>query len=483
MSLYELFIGFRYLKSKKKQGFISFNTFLSIFIVFLGVFILIVVISVLNGFQSQIKDKILDVDSHITVLRNNYEIHGHGISDYHTLVKKIKSLKGVKSAHPFIQGSGLFRLRTNINYVMIRGIGKKDGLPLDVRKFIVDKKGRKLYDKKGNIIIHKEKKRITYKHFSSETFFNVNKKQKQTKNVPSIVKGKPVSYPNGVYIGHEMAKTFGLSIGDNVELIVPKGRLTVVTGVTPGIGVFRIQGFFKTGYYDFDTKLIVMSLPQAQRLYEIGNTVWGISIKVNDVYQMTSISRELYLTLGANYVTLTAEEKNQNLFYALKLERLIMTIILFLVIIAAGFSIMGTIVMVVMEKRKAIGILKAMGAKLRSIMIIFVLEGFFIGVIGTFLGVIVGLVAALNLEHIIRSVELFLNIIMSWVYTTFQLGVFNRISIVPTHVYYIDAIPTEVNPQFVVFISIFAVFLATVASIFPAWQASRLNPVETIRYE
>ena len=144
---------------------------------------------------------------------------------------------------------------------------------------------------------------------------------------------------------------------------------------------------------------------------------------------------------------------------------------------------MGTLVMVVMEKRKAVGILKSMGAKPSSIMLVFILEGFLIGLCGTILGVLSGLAVALNLESIILAIEAKINIIMEWVYTVFELGAFYPITLVPTHVYYIDAIPTLVIPQFVVFIAIFAVFLSTVAAVFPAWQASRQNPIETIRYE
>ena len=180
---------------------------------------------------------------------------------------------------------------------------------------------------------------------------------------------------------------------------------------------------------------------------------------------------------------MTAEEKNQNLFYALKLEKLIMMIILFLVIVSAGFTIMGTIVMVVMEKKKSIGILKSMGASPNSIMVIFVLDGFLIGVIGTLTGVITGLAASLNLEAIIRRIEGFINSAGNKIYNMFDLGIFYNISLVPKHVYYIDTIPTEVSADFVVFIAVFAVFLSTVAAIFPAWHASRQNPVETIRYE
>jgi lipoprotein-releasing system permease protein len=414
--------------------------------VWIGVFILILVISVMNGFQAQIKDKILDFDSHITVSNAYGSRDGSSIYGYQSLVEKIGEIDGISSVSPFIQGQALFRFRTRINYVMIRGIGSKDNIPKEVVKFIT----------RG---------------------------------------GESFALERGIYIGEELAYGYNINIGQVVELIVPKGRLFAQEGMVPGLGRFKVLGFFKTGYYDFDTKLVVMSLHDAQQLYEVGNVAWGIGIKVKDVYNdLDRISNSLQAHVGFSYVTVTAEEKNQNLFYALKLEKLIMMIILFLVIVSAGFTIMGTIVMVVMEKRKSIGILKSMGASPNSIMVIFILEGFLIGVTGTLIGVITGLAASLNLEAIIRSVESFINAIGAKIYGMIdfvselisgapRMGVFYDVNLVPKHVYYIDTIPTEVSPDFIVFIAVFAVFLATVAAIFPAWHASRQNPVETIRYE
>ena len=449
MSLYELFIGFRYLKAKKSQGFISFNTLLSIFIVFIGVFMLIVVISVMNGFQSQIKDKILDVDSHITITNAFVTDTGEGIRNYNVLMDKVRDIPGIKSVYPFIQGQGLLRYKSYISPVVIRGMGKPGDMPADLKKFI--KEGPKEFTR-----------------------------------------------PSDVFIGVEMSWNYNIRKGESLEIIVPKGRLTAKTGINPGIGTYRVAGLFKTGYYEFDTKLIVLSLPASQSLYDLGNVAWGVGIKINDIYKMDAMASRVRQRVGFDYEVQTAEQRNQNLFYALRLEKLIMTIILFLVIISAGFTIMGTLVMVVMEKRKAIGILKSMGARPISIMVVFILEGFLIGVTGAFAGVVLGIATALNLEAIIKWVELKINGIMGAVYSAgnfifdvinlvfksaFSMGAYQDVSLVPKNVYYIDTIPTEVNPEFVVLIAVFAVFLSTVAAIFPSWQASRLRPVETIRYE
>ena len=448
MGLYELFVGFRYLKSKKSQGIVSSNTVLSIVIVFLGVFILIVVLSVMNGFQAAIKDKILDVDSHISVRSMYGSAESLGIRDYGGMIEKIRAIDEVRSAEPYIMSEGLFLFGSTISPVMIRGSGRGGVIPGDVLKFIIKEPGE-------------EGKRGALPDALLRDFFNART----------------------VFIGQEMALNNSIVVGDYIELIVPRGSLTAKTGLTPGMERFRVIGYFKTEYYDFDTKLVILSLPQAQRLFEVGDAISGVGVKIRDVYRMNRVAARITAALGYDFLTMTAEEKNRNLFYALQLEKLIMMIILFLVIISAGFTIMGTLVMVVMEKRKAVGVLKAMGARPNSIMVIFVLEGFFIGIIGSFLGVIGGVATALNLDAIIRAVEDAINAVAAFAYRVLDLGLFSPVSLVPSHVYYIEGIPTEVKPELVVFISIVAVFLCTVAAIFPAWSASRLQPVETIRYE
>jgi lipoprotein-releasing system permease protein len=411
----------------------SFNTVLSIVIVFIGVFILIVVISIFSGFQSAIKDKILDVNYHLFLI--NYPASRQkGIKNYDRFKSKIESVKGIKYAEPYIENQALFRFRENISTVIVRGMGSEKQFPEEIKKYIT--KGEKQYTGK-----------------------------------------------NGVFIGTEMSSNNNIKIGDKIELIVPKGKLTAKTGMEAGKGVFTVIGTFKTAYYEYDTSLIVMSLKSAQDLYDVGDTISGIGIKIHDIYKMDYFAGNIQTEIGYEYQIMTAEEKNYNFFYALRLEKLSMIIILFLVIVSAMFTIMGTMVMVVAEKRRAIGILKSMGAKPKSIMTIFVMEGFLIGLIGSLAGVILGLAASINLESIIEWVEASINTTMSIFYRMFDLGIFERISLVPKNVYYLDKIPTEISVEFVVTIAIITVFLSTVAAIFPSWHASRLQPIETIRYE
>ncbi len=435
MFLYELIIGFRYLKSKKNQAFISFNTLLSIIIVFLGVFVLVVVTSVMNGFQAQIKDKILDVDSHLTV--NGYDEETFkidAIGDYDAVAATISEDPDVVSVMPYFQGQGILRSGDKIQAIFVRGAGDASALHPDLAKFVINGDGK----------------------FTSD---------------------------DQIYIGEELAFSSRLQIGDQLELIVAKGDFDTRTGSTPSAVRFTVAGYFKTGYYEYDTRLLLVSLPAAQKLYGIENKVWGIGVKIRDVFAMDAVAGRIQGKLGYQYQVFTSEERNQNLFYALRLEKLIMTIILFLVILSAGFTIMGTLVMVVMEKRRAIGVLKSMGASQISIMTIFVLEGFLIGLIGTVSGISFGLAAAINLEAIIGAIENSINSLLSFISLTFRVGPFLEVSIVPKHVYYIDKIPTEIHLPFIIFIAVAALFLSTVSAVFPAWHASRLKPVEIIRYE
>jgi lipoprotein-releasing system permease protein len=350
----------------------------------------------------------------------------------------------VTSVVPYFQGQGLLRFNGDIIPVFVRGTGDTVSIPADVKKYITES---------------------------------------VRPNLPAREQDKSFTKDPEVFLGSEMGFNYLIKIGDYVELIVPKGGFNAAEGMEPGIGRFKVKGFVKTGFYDFDTRMVLMSLPQSQKLFESGDRVWGIGVKIRDIYGMDLVSSRIQSKIGFDYRCDTAEQRNQNLFYALRLEKMIMTVILFLVVVAAGFTIMGTMVMVVMEKRKAVGILKSMGAQRGSIMSIFIMEGFLIGVTGTLLGVIFGLATSLNLKSIVDTVEHAINRTGTAVYHLFHLGQWLDISLVPTNVYYIDGIPTQISPEFVVFVSVLAVFIATISAVFPAWSASRLKPVETIRYE
>lgn len=440
----ELSIGLRYLRPKKKKGFLSFNFFLSTFIVALGVFILIVVISVMGGFQKQIKDTLLQADAHILIRSKPKQGRVHPIKEYREIAEKIRKHPKVQSALPFIKGDGLLRKDGFIKPVQIRGVPidpKTRSVPDDMKTIMIDYFGDKL-------------------------------------KLPSrmvLPKG------NSLLVGYELKNEFTMDTGSKIELIVPKGDISARIGLNPVIETFRVKGFFKTGYYTYDSSLVYLSMRQAGRLYGIGDKAYGIAVKIDNIFNSKQVRDEIIEEIGLDYMGFTIEDLNENLFTALQLEKGVMSILLFLIIVAAAFNITGTLIWVVMDKRKAIGILKAMGASSWSIMMIFIFEGFFIGIIGTFFGVILGTITADNVEKIIGFAERNINIVMSYIYKSLDMY-WSSITIIPP-IYYVDGFPSTVEPNFVIWISIVTVFITTMAGLMPAWQAAKLHPVETMRYE
>jgi len=237
-------------------------------------------------------------------------------------------------------------------------------------------------------------------------------------------------------------------------------------GMVPRMKQFKVVGIFNVGMYEYDSSLAYISLKEAQRFFGMGEAVTGIEIKVDDLYKAKEVARVIQRNLGFPYWTKDWMEMNKNLFSALRLEKVIMFIILFLIVFVAAFNIVGTLIMVVMEKNKDIAILKSMGATSRSIMKIFIIEGLIIGAVGTILGALSGLLAAINMETIAGYVERVLGF-----------------EVFPRDVYYLDRFPSEVNSVDVVIIIIVALMLCFLATLYPSWKASNLDPAEALRYE
>ncbi|MFQ6079128.1 MAG: lipoprotein-releasing ABC transporter permease subunit [Thermodesulfobacteriota bacterium] len=417
---YELFIGLRYLKAKRKQFFISIITIISIAGVFLGVMALIIVLAVMNGFETDIKDKILGTYSHVILLK-----HGErGISQYSALIEQVKGYRRVVSASPFIYNQVMLTSKTNVSGVVIRGIDPD----------------------------------------SAAEVTNIGRAMKEG----SLSDLKPQGGAGtiaGIVIGRELAAHLGAFLNEPITVISPMGTITPM-GMVPRMKQFKVVGIFNVGMYEYDSSLAYISLKEAQRFFDMGETVTGIEIKVDDVYRAKEVARVIQRNLGFPYWTKDWMEMNKNLFSALRLEKVIMFIILFLIVFVAAFNIVSTLIMVVMEKNKDIAILKSMGATARSIMKIFIIEGLIIGAVGTILGALSGLLAAINMEKIAGYAEKALGF-----------------EVFPRDVYYLERFPSEVNPSDVVIIVIVALMLCFLATIYPSWKASRLDPAETLRYE
>jgi lipoprotein-releasing system permease protein len=417
---YEIFIGLRYLKAKRKQFFMSINSIISIAGVFLGVMTLIIVLAVMNGFETDIKEKILGTHSHVILLKQG----AGGISNYSALIEQVKGYERVVSASPFIYNEGMLTSKANVSGVVIRGIDPDSAVEVT----------------------------------------NIGRAMKEG-SLSDLKKQGGDGAVAGIIIGKELARHLGAFLNEPVTVISPMGTITPM-GMVPRMKQFKVMGIFNVGMYEYDSKLAYISLKEAQRFFNMGDNVTGIEIKVDDVYRAKEVAGIIQRDLGFPYWTRDWMEMNKNLFSALRLEKVIMFIILFLIVFVAAFNIVSTLIMVVMEKNKDIAILKSMGATAWSILKIFIIEGLIIGTLGTVLGALLGMLAAINMETIAGYVEKVLGF-----------EVFSR------DVYYLDRFPSELNPVDVVIIVIVALVLCFFATLYPSWKASKLDPVEALRYE
>jgi len=415
---YEFFIGLRYLRAKRKQTFISANTFISVAGIFLGVAALIIVLAVMNGFEIELRDKILGINSHIVLME-----YTGGMENYERVMEELKSVDGVVASTPFIYGQAMLKNSGRVTGVVLRGM-------------------------------------------SIETYGNViNLGKMRDGNIDNLSSGGNKTDLPGVVIGKELAQNLGLLLFDTVEILVPMGISTPM-GIVPKIKKFSVVGIFDSGSYEYDSSLVFMSLKNCKKFLGMKDTVTGIEIKVDDIYGAGRIAKAIQEKLGYPYWARSWMEMNKNLFSALKLEKRVMFIILSLIVIVAAFNIITTLIMTVMEKSRDIAILKSMGATARSIMKIFMIEGIVIGGIGIILGCIAGIAVALNLEWISRSVE----------------NLFG-FKILPEGVYYLNEVPSKINYGDVAVIVIAAMLICFLASIYPSWRASKLDPAEALRYE
>ncbi len=408
---YEYFIGARYLRAKHQEAFISLITLLSIAGVAVGVMALIVVIAVMAGFESDLKHRILDVESHVVVMR-----HGGSFYDYGPVLEKIKGTKGVTAATPFIYSQIMLRSSSGMSGAVLRGIDPESA---------------------GNVI----------KIFKKDVLVRLKKAYLKK----SAESGKP-----GIILGKELAGNLGVVPGDTVYLISGRGLISPI-GHLPSMKRFKIAGIFESGMYEYDGSLAYINLKDAQDILHMKDSVTGIEVRVDDIYKAGKIAEKIIAKIGFPYWTRDWMQMNHNLFSALKLEKTVMFIILALIVLVAAFNIASTLIMMVMGKTKDIAILKAMGATEKSIRKIFVFKGMIIGLLGTAFGVFSGFIICKLLEK----------------YKFIKL---------PGDVYYITTLPVSLQGVHVLIIATVAMVICFIATLYPAQKASRLNPVEAIRY-
>ena len=422
--MFELFVSMRYLMAKRKQAFFSIITVISIISVTIGVMALITVLGVMSGFENDLKEKILGTNAHIRIFKID-----KGIENYHDISSRIAKVQGVMATTPFVYSEAMISSEAAVSGVVLLGIN-----PETVGK--VTKLKQNLFTGNLDNLIH-----------------------------PTLP-GLPPQAPNlpGIFIGKELAKLFGLSFLDEVTVISPLGEQTPM-GMVPKMKKFRIVGIFDSGMYEYDTKWAYIYLPVAQQFFQMGSAVTGIEVKVSDPYEAHIIAGAIEKTLGFSYQARDWMEMNKNLFSALRIEKIIMFIILVLIILVASFGIISILIMVVMEKTSDIAIMKTMGAKAASIMRIFMIDGLVIGIFGTLLGTFAGLSLGKNIQAVANVLE-----------KRFHINVF------PPDIYYIDKIPFQINPSDITLIIVITLTVTFFATLFPSWQASRLDPAKALRY-
>jgi len=423
---YEFFVSLRYLRAKRKQVFVSVITFISVAGIFLGVAALIIVLAVMNGFETDLRNKILGINSHIVLMEYNGPM-----KKYPPIIKDIETVPGVVAATPFIYSQAMVKSGNNASGIVLRGLQVESAFQV--------------------ITLGKMKE-------GKMDFLQADRRPADRID-PDLV------HLPGIIVGKELAKNLGLFLYQPISVVSPTGMVTPM-GMVPRMKRFLVVGIFDSGFYEYDSTLAFLSLKDCQEFLNMGDFVTGVEIRVNDIYKADAIAKAIERRLGFPYWARHWMEMNKNLFAALRLEKRVMFIILSLIVLVAAFNIITTLIMVVMEKNKDIAILKSMGATSGSIMKIFILQGVIIGAIGTLLGAAGGITIALNLSKISIFVENLLGV-----------------KILPGDVYYLSELPSRVNYGDVSIIIVGSLVLCFLSTIYPSWRASKLDPAEALRYE
>jgi lipoprotein-releasing system permease protein len=414
---YELFIGLRYTRAKRKNHFISFISLTSMIGIALGVAALIVVLSVMNGFQAELRTRILGVASHLEITGANNQL-----GDWPALAAQVKKNQPeVIASAPYVMAQGMLSYGQAVQGALVRGI--LPGYEDKVADIGENMKVGKLTDLRAGEF--------------------------------------------GVVLGADLAQLLGVGIGEKVVLMAPQGQFTP-TGVVPRIKQFRVVGLFQIGMYEYDAGLALIHMDDAAKLYRMGENVSGLRLKLNDLFDAPEMSNKLALNLnpsGAYYVT-DWTQQHANFFKAVQLEKKVMFIILTLIVAVAAFNIVSTLVMAVTDKRADIAIMRTFGASPRSIMSIFIVQGALIGIIGTLIGAVFGIIIALNIDTIIPFIE----------------NLF-KVQFLAKDVYYISDLPSKLDWNDVITIVIMSFVLSLLATLYPSYKASTLNPAEALRYE
>ncbi len=415
---FELLISLRYLLAKRKQVFISVISAISTLGVVVGVMILLIALAIMTGFQGELRSRILGAASHLSV----YSLRGRGISDYSRVVDVLHALPGIEGATPALYGKALVSSATGSGLVTLKGVDP-------VRE-------------------------------AGVTEFAVKMVAGSLESLVRTSDGSDTSEGSllpGIVVGEELALTLGCLVGDSVTVTSPEGHLTPF-GILPRSRRFQVVGIYRVGLYDFDNSWALVELKDAQRLLGFADEAIYVETRVEDIYAVKELGDEARRELGNGYGTLDWMEMNSSLFSALWLEKMVTTIFISFIVGVAALNIVASQMMVVMEKTRDIAILRSMGATARSIMTIFMLQGLIVGVVGTFVGSVLGVSICWVLDHY-------------------------RLISIPEDVYQVAFVPFKLLPMDLLLVVLAAPLVCFAATIYPARRASRLNLTEALRYE
>jgi lipoprotein-releasing system permease protein len=406
-------IGLRYLRAKRRNGFISFISLASILGIALGVAALITTLAVMSGFQREIRDRMLQMAAHATISAD-----AGAMQNWREAVAEAYRDPRVAGAAPYIEKEALLQGPRN-QPAIVRGV-----IPAEEGKVSV------LADK--------------------------------------MVRGRLDQLAPGsfnIVLGSELAIWLGVGVGDHVIVTTSDFRTTPL-GAIPQLKRFTVSGIFEAGYQEYDKGLAVANFEDMQRVLRMGDAATGVRLRLHDMDQSFDVARDLALRLRAPYRVTDWQQDNVNMFRALKLEKTMIGILLSLIILMGAFSLLNSQVMLVTDKLADIAILRTLGLTPRGVMGIFTVQGTVIGLIGTLVGVLAGVALTLNLDHVLHAIE----------------GVFN-VQLIPEDVYYITGLPTQLEASDVTIIACVALVMAFLATLYPAWRASRTAPAEALRYE
>jgi len=413
---YELVLGWRYTRAgraTRRNGFISFISGVSMLGISLGVAALIIVLSVMNGFQKEVRDRMLGVVSHIEV----YGPGGGTLPDVERTLAEVRRNSEVVGAAPFVAAQSLLARGDDMRGAIVRGIDPKlEGQVTDLA--------------------------VT--------------------NKAALDKLQPGQF--GVVLGAELARNMGVREGDAVTMIAPGGQVTPA-GVVPRLKQMTVVGTFDSGHFEYDSGLALVNMEDAQRLFRLDGPT-GVRLKLRDLNKAREVAAQLATQLSGDFLVRDWTQQNRTWFAAVQLEKRMMFIILTLIVAVAAFNLVSTLVMTVTDKRADIAILRTLGASPGSIMGIFVVQGAAVGVIGTLAGLLGGLLIAVNIDVIVPALEHALNA-----------------SFLPKDIYLINRMPSDPQANDIVPIALISLVLSFVATLYPSWRASRVNPAEALRYE